>query len=154
MGKFTSKEITDAILWDSHKLTVSQISEKYRMNKVTVRALLRRNGAKPLKKSSILPKEVLAEALKDGWLSSEELCKRCNSSYYIVNKSLKAYGIIQGRKPTVRHRLYQSNRTFKVLGYIMANPEMALDAVSKQFLCTREFVSQIEAMARQEGIIK
>jgi hypothetical protein len=154
MGKFTSKEITDAILWDSHKLTVSQISEKYRMNKVTVRALLRRNGAKPLKKSSILPKEVLAEVLKDGWLSSEELCKRCNSSYHIVNKSLKAYGIIQGRKPTVRHRIHQSNRAFKVLGYIMANPEMPLDLVSKQFLCTREFVSQIEAMARQEGIIK
>ena len=154
MGKFTSKEKTDAILWDSRNLTVSQISEKYRMNKVTVRALLRRNGAKPLKKSSILPKEVLAEVLKDGWLSSEEMCKRCNVSYHIVNKSLKAHGIIKGRKPTVRNRLHNGGRAFKILGYIMANPEMPLDLIAKQFLCTKEFVGQVEAMARQEGIIK
>jgi hypothetical protein len=36
----------------------------------------------------------------------------------------------------------------------MANPEMPLEVVSKQFNCTREYVSQIDAMARQEKIIK
>jgi DNA-binding IscR family transcriptional regulator len=45
-------------------------------------------------------------------------------------------------------------RAFKILGYLMANPEMNFTAVAEQFNCTREYVSQIEAIARQEGIIK
>ena len=36
----------------------------------------------------------------------------------------------------------------------MANPEMALEAICKKFNCSREFVSQVDAMARKEGIIK
>ena len=59
-----------------------------------------------------------------------------------------------GRKPSVRTRVKESTRAFKVLGYIMANPELSHDMVAKQFLCTREYVGHVEAMARQEGIIK
>lgn len=149
-----SKETSSAILADSDKLTASQLSEKHGVKVANVRALLRRRKIKPIPPCNLLSKETLVEALKDGWLSTEDLCKRTNTTYYIAIKSLRTHGFIQGRKPTVRHRVCQSNRAFKVLGYIMANPEMSLDAVSKQFLCTREFVSQIEAMARQEGIIK
>jgi hypothetical protein len=36
----------------------------------------------------------------------------------------------------------------------MNNPETNFTAVAEVFNCTREYVSQIEAIARQEGIIK
>lgn len=135
-------------------MTVNQLHAKYLVKKPTIRNILRRNGIRPLFQKKLIPKEKLAEALKDGWLTSKELRIRCNASHYTVMQSLRAYGIIQGRKPSVRTRVKESTRAFKVLAYIMANPELSHDVVAKQFLCTREFVGHVEAMARQEGIIK
>lgn len=157
MGKFASKETVDSILWDSRSMDISQLCEKYGMKKATLRALLYRNKLKPAKPDPnrfLVPKEKLLEALANGWLSTSQLCQKLGKSYPTIMRSLKVHGIIQGRKPTVRNRIREGNRAFKVLGYIMANPEMTHDVVAKQFLCTREFVGQIEAMARQEGIIK
>jgi hypothetical protein len=150
----TPKETTSAILADSKNMSVNQLHAKYLVKKPTIRNILKRNGVKPLRSRKLIPKERLAEALKDGWLTCNELSIRCNSTNYIVMQSLRAYGIIQGRKPSVRHRLKDSSRAFKVLGYLMANPEESYDFIAKQFLCTREFVSHVAAMARQEGIIK
>ena len=157
MGKFTKKETVDSVLWDSKSMDITQLHEKYGIKKGTLRALLYRHKLKPAKRDSnrfLIPKERFAEVLANGWLSTKELCKHLDASYPTVIKSLKAHGIVQGRKPSVRHRLREGSRIFKVLGYIMANPEMPHETVAKQFLCTREFVGQIEAMARQEGIIK
>lgn len=102
----------------------------------------------------IIPKEKIEEALKDGWLPVMQLSQKVGATYYKVNQALIHHGILRGRKPTTRNRIREGNRAFKVLGYIMANPEMSLQAVGKKFNCTREFVSQIEAMGRNEGIIK
>ena len=157
MGKFTSKEKTDAILWDSRSMDINQLHEKYGMLKTTIRNILYRNKLKPKKPDPhrlLIPKEKLEEVFKDGWLSTKELCERFGKSYPTIIRSLKAYGIVSGRKPTVRSRIREGNRSFKILGYIMANPEMSFNTVAKQFLCTKEFVSQIDAMARKEGIIK
>jgi len=148
------KETTKALLADSKNMSVNQLHAKYLVKKPTIRNILRRNGIKPLRQKKLIPKEQLAEALKDGWLTGKELCIRCNSTHYTVMQSLKAYGIVKGRKPSVRTRVKESTRAFKVLGYIMANPELSHEAVAKQFLCSREFVGHVEAMARQEGIIK
>lgn len=157
MGKFTKKETVDSILWDSKSMDITQLHEKYGIKKSTLRALLYRHGLKPTKPNPsrfLVSKEVLAEALANGWLSTEQLCQKLGKSYPTIMRSMKFHGIVRGRKPTVRHRLKDGNRAFKVLGYIMANPEMSHEAVATQFLCTREFVGQVEAMARQEGIIK
>lgn len=154
MSKSISKEVMNSILLDSHSLDIPQLGEKYGLSDFAIRKILWRSFKKPKKEPRLLSREVLLNALKDGWLSSADLCKRCNASYYFVMKSLRAHKIVQGRKPSVRHRVHPSGRAFKVLGYIMANPEMSFEAVSKQFLCTKEFVSQVAAMARQEGIIK
>lgn len=157
MGKRISKETVDSILWDSKSMDITQLHQKYGRSKVVLRALLRRNGLKPAKPNParlLIPKEKLVEVLADGWLSGGELCQRLDASYPTVMRSLKFHGIVTGRKPTVRTRLIDSSRVFKVLGYIMSNPEMTHEAVAKEFLCTREFVGRIEAMARQEGIIK
>jgi hypothetical protein len=157
MGKFTKKETVDAILWDSRSMDITQLHQKYGMKKGTLRALLYRNKLKPAKPDPnrfLIPKEKFMEVLANGWLSTKELCERLDASYSTIMRSLKAHGIVKGRKPSVRHRLREGSRIFKVLGYIMANPEMPHEAVATQFLCTREFVGQVEAMARQEGIIK
>lgn len=138
-------------------MDITQLHEKYGMKKGTLRSLIYRHGLKPAKPDPsrlLISKERFAEVLANGWLSTEQLCKRLNASYPTIIKSLKAHNIIRGRKPTVRNRIREGNRAFKVLGYIMANPEMSHELVAKQFLCTREFVGQVEAMARQEGIIK
>jgi hypothetical protein len=157
MGKHTSKETVNCILLDCESMDISKLSQKYSISKVTVRAMLRRHGKKPAKPNPnrlLIPKEKFAEVLSNGWLSTQDLCKALNASYPTIVRSMKAHGIIKGRKPSVRNRLRKGSRIFKVLGYIMANPEMAHSAVATQLLCTREFVGQIEAMARQEGIIK
>lgn len=156
MGQSTSKQTVDAILWDSQSMDITQLHEKYAIKKVTLRAMLYRNKRKPMKPNPsrlLIPKEKFQEILKDGWLSTKELCERCGKSYPTVIRSMRAHGIVKGRKPTVRHHAH-SSRTFKVLGYLMANPEMSHTAIAKQFLCTREFVGQVEAMSRKEGIIK
>lgn len=154
MPKKVTHQQLEAILKDCHSLNIKQLAQKYSFSRATITKILKSHGIKPLKKTSIIPMEVLMELLKDGWLSVEEMSRQCNTSYYTVNKSLRAHGVIRGRKPTVRNRIREGNRAFKVLGYLMANPEMTLEAIAKQFLCTREFVSQVESMARNEGIIK
>lgn len=156
MGEFTPQTTIDCILWDSQSMDISQLHEKHGIKKVTIRAILYRNKLKPIKPNPqryLISKEKLEEIFKDGWISTEELCKRCGKSYPTVMKSLKAYGIVKKRKPSVRRNL-RSSRIFKILGYLMANPEMNHAEIARQFLCTRELVGQIEASARQEGIIK
>jgi hypothetical protein len=152
-----SKEITDLILWDSKSLTVRQLSEKYSVKGGTIRAFLRKNSVAVLKANPndrLVPKEKLESLLANGWMGVYDLAAACNCGYHIVKKSLTTHGILKGRKPHTRNRVREGNRAFKVLGYLMANPEMALEAIGKKFNCSREFVSQVDAMARKEGIIK
>jgi hypothetical protein len=83
-----------------------------------------------------------------------ELAEKHNANYPAMAAALRKSGIRAKRKKTTKKRLINGSRAFKVLGYLMANPEMNYAAIADQFNCTREYVSQIEAMARQEGIIK
>jgi len=157
MGKFTKKETVDSILWDSRSMDISQLHEKYGVAKGTIRAMLYRYGLKPQKPSPsryFIPKEKLEAVLANGWMTIQGLEEALGCKYPVIKKSMGFHGLLRGRKPHTRSRLREGNRAFKVLGYLMANPEMTHEAVAKQFNCTRELVSQIEAMARKEGIIK
>jgi hypothetical protein len=69
-----------------------------------------------------------------------ELAVKHGSSYHAMASALKRTGIRAKRKKTTKRR--------------MSNGEMNFTAVAEQFNCTREYVSQIEAIAREEGIIK
>ncbi len=83
-----------------------------------------------------------------------ELAVKHGSSYHAMASALKRTGIRARRKKTTKRRLSNGGRSFKILGFIMNNPETNFTAVAEVFNCTREYVSQIEAIARQEGIIK
>ena len=100
-------------------------------------------------KASLLPQEI--EQNPD--ITISELAEKHNASYHAMAAALRKSGIRAKRKRTTKRRM-AGGRAFKVLGYMMANPEMNHNAIAEQFNCTREYVGQLEAIARQEGIIK
>ena len=99
---------------------------------------------------SILPKEIQ----QNPEITIGELADKHGVKYGAMAEALRRTGIRAKRKKTTKKRVSNGGRAFKILGYLMANPEMNFAAVAEQFNCTREYVSQIEAIARQEGIIK
>ena len=101
-------------------------------------------------KASLLPQEI--EQNPD--ITIGELAEKHGVKYGAMAQALRKNGIRAKRKKTTKRRMSNGGRAFKILGYLMANPEMNFAAIADQFNCTREYVSQIEAIARQEGIIK
>lgn len=101
-------------------------------------------------KSSVLPQEIQ----DNPEISIGELAEKYGASYPAMAAALRRSGVRAKRKKTTKRRLANGSRAFQVLGYIMANPEMNLAAISEQFNCSREYVSQVEAMARAVKIIK
>ena len=100
--------------------------------------------------TSILPTEIE----ENPEITIGELAEKHGAKYGAMAQALRKNGIRAKRKKTTKRRMSNGGRAFKILGYLMANPEMNFAAVAEQFNCTREYVSQIEAIARQEGIIK
>lgn len=100
--------------------------------------------------TSILPTEIQ----ENPEITIGELADKHGVKYGAMAEALRKTGIRAKRKKTTKKRLSNGSRAFKVLGCIMANPEMNHVAIAEQFNCTREYVGVIEAMARQEGIIK
>jgi hypothetical protein len=100
--------------------------------------------------TTILPTEIQ----ENPEITIGELAEKHEASYHAMASALKRTGIRAKRKKTTKKRLVNGSRAFKVLGYLIANPEANFSVVAEQFNCTREYVSQIDAIARQEGIIK
>jgi CRP-like cAMP-binding protein len=99
--------------------------------------------------TTILPTEIQ----ENPEITIGELAEKHGVKYGAMAQALRKNGIRAKRKKSTKRRMTGS-RAFKVLGYLMANPEMNFAAIAEQFNCTREYVSQIAAIARQEGIIK
>lgn len=100
--------------------------------------------------TSILPTDIQ----ENPEITIGELAEKHNANYPAMAAALRRSGIRAKRKRTTKKRLYEGGRAFKVLGYIMANPEMNFAVIGEHFNCSREYVSQIDAIARNEGIIK
>lgn len=100
--------------------------------------------------TTILPTEIQ----QNPDITIGELAEKHGVKYGAMAQALRKNGIRAKRKKSTKRRMANGSRAFKILGYLMSNPEMNFAAVAEQFNCTREYVSQIEAIARQEGIIK
>jgi len=100
--------------------------------------------------TTVLP----AEIQQNPEITIGELAEKHDASYPAMAAALRRSGIRAKRKKTTKKRLINGSRAFKVLGYLMANPETNFTVAAEQFNCTREYVSQIDAIARQEGIIR
>jgi len=85
-------------------------------------------------------------------ISVEELSVMHGVSEQSIRTAVRAVGK-RLRKRAVLRRTYRAPRSFKILGYIIRNPETNHAVVADIFSCSREFVSQVEASARTEGII-
>lgn len=96
------------------------------------------------------------------YICKQEIAEKLNESYARVDRAVRQHGILvkrcrRNRKRAVyrdRDRVKTPSRLFMVLGYLLNNPNDTLKQVADQFHCTSEYVNQIEAMARQVGIIK
>lgn len=83
-----------------------------------------------------------------------ELAKLHGSSYPAMSSALRSIGIRAKRKNTTKKRIKEGGRAFKVLAHLIHNPDDNYAVIGEIFNCTREYVSQIDAIARNEGIIK
>jgi hypothetical protein len=153
MAKHTPREVVEQILENASTMTINQMVTNYGVKYQTVRLILKRNSTKA-KRSGGISKESLEEALSEGPLGIKGLAEKLDVSPYMVCRALKTHGIVVGRKPHTRSRLREGCRSFKILGYIIANPTVSLNNIAIEFNCSREFIGQVAAKARQEGIIK
>jgi hypothetical protein len=96
------------------------------------------------------------------YICKQEIAEKLNETYARVDHAVRRHGILvkrcrRNRKRAVyrdRARLKNPTRLFLVLGYLVNNPGDTLQQIADQFHCTHEYVGQLEAMARQVGIIK
>jgi hypothetical protein len=157
MAKHTPLPTINKILAECSVSTVEELSERYALKAATVRGILRRHGLtakKPDPARFYISKERLEEVLQGGWMTLLDMAKTFDCSPSKVTSSMKYYGLQRGRRKYVRNRIRKSTGIIKVLAAILNNPEKPLNQIAQELMVTREYVSQIDAQARQEGIIK
>jgi DNA-binding MarR family transcriptional regulator len=133
--------------------TISELADMYQTDYGTVYRLLSRNNVYPKRAYEPLTKEALEEVFEEP-RTIEGAAQLLNISTYAVGSAIKRHGLLGGgRKPTTKNR-FVGERSFKVLGYLLRNPEESMNSISKKFNVTREYVRQIKEVAIAEGIIK
>jgi hypothetical protein len=71
-----------------------------------------------------------------------------------VSQHLDYYGIVRSRKPHIRTKVPANSNIIRIVAWALRNPNGILNQCAKEIGCSREYVSQIEAQMRNEGIIK
>lgn len=156
-NKHTPLPTINKLLAECSISSAKELAERYSIKETTVRAILARHGLKPKKPDPArfyIPKEKLEEVLSDGWMTLADFAVRLGTDPYKVSRSMKYHGLIQPKRKHIRNRVRKSTKIIQVLAEILKNPEKSLSDIAKELMVTREYVSQIEAQARQEGIIK
>ena len=157
MAKHTPLPTINKILAECSISTIDELSERYSLKTATIRGILRRHGLtakKPDPARFYIPKEKLEEVLSGGWMTLLDMAKALDCAPSKVTSSMKYHGLQRGRRTYTRNRVRKSTGIIKVLAAILNNPEKPLNQIAQELMVTREYVSQIDAQARQEGIIK
>ena len=133
--------------------TINELAEMYQTDYGTVYRILAKNKVYPQRVHEPITKEVL-EAVFEQPCTIEEAAQQLHSNIGSVSQAIRKFGLFGGgRKPTVKNK-FVGERSFKVLAYLLNNPEESMNSISKRFNCTREYVRQIKEVATAEGIIK
>jgi transcriptional regulator with XRE-family HTH domain len=82
-----------------------------------------------------------------------EYAKKFSMNISQVSKHLDYYGIVRDRKPHIRTRVLANSNIIKIVAWVLRNPSGIHSQCAKEIGCSREYVSQIEAQMRNEGII-
>lgn len=102
-----------------------------------------------------LKKEQIEAVLVDGPKTLDQLSKDLNCCPATVCKSMKAYGLVQSRKPYTRSRVRECGKLIKIIAdFIKNDPIENLMVLANKHNTSREYISQIEAQLRSEGVIK
>jgi len=86
--------------------------------------------------------------------SLAEYSKELGLNIQQVSRHLDYYGIVRDRKPHIRTKVPANSNIIKVVAWVLRNPDGIHSQCAKAIGCSREYVSQIEAQMRNEGIIK
>lgn len=131
--------------------TINELADMYQTDYGTVYRILARFQVKAA--SSTISKEVL-ETIFEEPTTVTEAAEQLHCTPSAITSAIKRHGLFNGgRKPTTKDK-FVGFRAFKVLGYILKNPEENLASVGRRFNCTREYVRQIKECGLAEGIIK
>ena len=143
----------DQLLKEAPNFTINELAERYSTDSGTIYRILARYKVDAAKAREPLTKEVL-EAVFEEPTTITEAAEQLHSNIGSVSQAIRKFGLFGGkRKPTVKNK-FVGERSFKVLAYLLNNPEESMNSISKRFNCTREYVRQIKAVATAEGIIK
>lgn len=131
--------------------TTAELAEIYSSDVGTIYRILARFRVKAA--SSAISKEVL-ETIFEEPTTVIEAAEQLHCTPSAITSAIKRHGLFNGkRKPTTKDK-FNGFRAFKVLAYIIKNPEENLASIGRRFNCTREYVRQIKEAAIAEGIIK
>jgi len=133
--------------------TINELADMYQTDYGTIYRILSRYKVSAARAYEPITKEVLQEVFEEP-TTIVDAAKELNCTMATVTSAIKRHGLFGGgRKPTVKST-FNGTRAFKVLGYMLNNPEENLASIGRRFNCTREYVRQIKEAAITEGIIK
>ncbi len=143
----------DQLLKDAPTHTINELAERYSTDYGTIYRILSRYRVSALKSYEPITKEVLEEIFEEP-TTVTEAAEQLHVTPATITSAIKKFGLFGGeRKPTTKDK-FSGFRAFKVLGYMLKNPEENLASVGRRFNCTREYVRQIKEVSVLEGIIK
>jgi hypothetical protein len=104
----------------------------------------------------MLNKEKILQDLADNpSIYTDELARMHGCSYNTMYSCLRGMGIkMPHKKRRTKHRVKDGTRPFKVLGCLINLPDETYANIAHLCSVTREYVSQVAAMARTEGILE
>jgi hypothetical protein len=114
-----------------------------------------------MKHDRIDPLDIIMLQRTNPDITVNEIAERLDTTYHKVWSAARQNDIVirrssRNRKYRVRRvksgRILTPSRQFMVLSHWLRHPDEPLASIAQQYNCTREYVSQIQAMARQAGI--
>lgn len=143
----------DQLLKEAPTHTINELAERYSTDYGTIYRILSRYKISALRSYEPITKEVLEEIFEEP-TTVTEAAEQLHVTPATITTAIKKYGLFGGRrKPTTKDK-FSGFRAFKVLGYMLKNPEENLASIGRRFNCTREYVRQIKEVSILEGIIK
>ena len=142
----------DQLIKEAPDYTISELADRYCTDYGTIYRILSRYKVSAAKAYEPITKEVL-EVIFEEPRTLQEAASMLYTTPSTIGMALKRHGLVGNKKITIRST-FSGERAFRVLGYLIKNPEESMASIGKKFNCTREYVRQIKECAIKEEIIK
>lgn len=147
-----TKEISLTELLDKAQYhNIKELAEMFETDYSSIYRVLAKYQVRAKKAYSAIDRESLEMALEQD-ATVEGMAKTLQTTPSTVSRAMGYYGMVKPRKAHTKSK-FVGERAFKVLGWIIKNPDENLASIGRHFNCTREYVRQIKQCAINEGII-